>query len=712
MGLSLVLPLLLAACVSTPNAGGNFLEGLTPPKAVTDAFARFTVPRKFREAVAAKDWVTARQLHAEHGTLLATETPNEVALFARQVTGEWEPRLRSARQGVDAALAQGPVAWTAALAQAREVQQGYQRESLPGPANDEAVALKKMIDDAPATFAQRAPSWFAAHPHADAGLFFSTVPFTLDVDARREIVAAQLPVLATEIARADPAKAKELTSTYGALLSPDQRKTLDQAYATRVAVARFGRSTSLTPVQALAVQRAVAEAGGTAAGVRALVLQGLVDATVTLDGERIQQAVAPERIDQELRSAAAAGQRFVVLVDPQQAAVTEWREPRLDRERRQAGTRSVPNPEYDNARRELQRLEEEHRQVTEQNEQIKRQAQDLGRQGGVRGIGAFGAVLGVSAGQFAVNESRKQVDEARATLARTPRTIQQPVYADAQVAVVTRQSETITRPAVYLVDTEGRQFWKTAKTDTDVSRSTVPAAQAGGSATAAPSASVDLRMEDIGASLESASAAPTSALRGAIANERASFQQATARRQQEASQRSSEARRQLAALGGQERATAQRTAATTGGTSSGGGGAGGSCPTTLAHLESRIPQFRVSTLQTVRSELFRIDVVDEMGKFKARGLSADAAIDETLQNARTYETEMKKAGSCAAAFDAYGSSDEAFLNGIRSGELASLSSCDGIRNACLCMGMTLRLGAVAMRAAAAVMQCHARAGRW
>ena len=138
----------------------------------------------------------------------------------------------------------------------------------------------------------------------------------------------------------------------------------------------------------------------------------------------------------------------------------------------------------------------------------------------------------------------------------------------------------------------------------------------------------------------------------------------------------------------------------------------GACPTNLSFLNARLPQFNEAALQNLREQAIQINVLEVMKQAKAQGVSANQAVDQMLTSAKQMDASVSVAGACAADFDALGASDEAFFDGLRNGQLAKISNCQGIRNACICAGLSARLGAVVTRVTAAAMQCHAKAGNW
>lgn len=138
---------------------------------------------------------------------------------------------------------------------------------------------------------------------------------------------------------------------------------------------------------------------------------------------------------------------------------------------------------------------------------------------------------------------------------------------------------------------------------------------------------------------------------------------------------------------------------------------GGSCRIDLSYLESTIPNFIAPELSTIRENFFALNVYTDMKEAKELGVTPEQYISQTLADARTFDQSAKEASETASAVDAYGITDEQFLEQIKSGDL-NVPKCDGIRNAALCAATGFKLGAIGMRAIAAELQCHLRAGTW
>ncbi|CAG9187043.1 hypothetical protein [Cupriavidus pinatubonensis] len=144
----------------------------------------------------------------------------------------------------------------------------------------------------------------------------------------------------------------------------------------------------------------------------------------------------------------------------------------------------------------------------------------------------------------------------------------------------------------------------------------------------------------------------------------------------------------------------------------GAGGKGkGNCSINTAFLAPKIPTFNSSDLKSIRDMAVSTDIVDAMRQANGQGYTPQAAVKAALDQARAFDTATKEALQTASAVDAFGTTDEEFLNRLRNGSL-NLNKCDGIRNSALCSAGATKIGAIFNRAVAAEMQCHIRAGTW
>lgn len=101
-----------------------------------------------------------------------------------------------------------------------------------------------------------------------------------------------------------------------------------------------------------------------------------------------------------------------------------------------------------------------------------------------------------------------------------------------------------------------------------------------------------------------------------------------------------------------------------------------------------------------------------MRNAKQQGISPNVAVDVTLKQAKEYDTQIRKALGGAMDVDSLGTTDDQFLERLQNGTL-SVKRCDeGIRSSTLCIAIVNKMAAVVMRAIAAEMQCHIRAGSW
>lgn len=137
-----------------------------------------------------------------------------------------------------------------------------------------------------------------------------------------------------------------------------------------------------------------------------------------------------------------------------------------------------------------------------------------------------------------------------------------------------------------------------------------------------------------------------------------------------------------------------------------------SCRTTTAFLDSRLPQWSDPSLRDMRQKAVSEDIVLAMRNAKQQGISPNVAVDVTLKQAKEYDTQIRKALGGAMDVDSLGTTDDQFLERLQNGTL-SVKRCDeGIRSSTLCIAIVNKMAAVVMRAIAAEMQCHIRAGSW
>jgi len=155
--------------------------------------------------------------------------------------------------------------------------------------------------------------------------------------------------------------------------------------------------------------------------------------------------------------------------------------------------------------------------------------------------------------------------------------------------------------------------------------------------------------------------------------------------------------------------TAIDTVAATGARS--GAGTKGNCRANTAFLETRIPRINNAEFNNLRDAAVSTDIVDAMRQANGQGYTPQSAVQALLAQARENDARTAEALKTASAVDALGTTDDEFLNRIRTGTI-NLSTCDGLRNAALCAAAMMKLGAITNRAVAAEMQCHIRAGTW
>lgn len=135
-----------------------------------------------------------------------------------------------------------------------------------------------------------------------------------------------------------------------------------------------------------------------------------------------------------------------------------------------------------------------------------------------------------------------------------------------------------------------------------------------------------------------------------------------------------------------------------------------SCRTTTAFLDAKLPQWSDPSLKDMRQKAVSEDIMLAMRKARQQGLSPSDAVDVALLQAKQYDTDIRRALSGAMDVDALGTTDDQFLERLNGGTL-SVRRCDeGIRSTNLCVAIVNKMAAVVMRAVAAEMQCHIRAG--
>jgi hypothetical protein len=136
-----------------------------------------------------------------------------------------------------------------------------------------------------------------------------------------------------------------------------------------------------------------------------------------------------------------------------------------------------------------------------------------------------------------------------------------------------------------------------------------------------------------------------------------------------------------------------------------------SCPEDISAITSRIPRYGNPQLASIRSKLEAMSVRQAVRSAKSQGLTAQAAVEASMQQARSYDSVVRQATSCAADTDAFGTTDDQFLESLNSSSLRNVS-CDGVRGSCLCAAIINKMAAVGTRALAGGMRCFAAQGLW
>lgn len=106
----------------------------------------------------------------------------------------------------------------------------------------------------------------------------------------------------------------------------------------------------------------------------------------------------------------------------------------------------------------------------------------------------------------------------------------------------------------------------------------------------------------------------------------------------------SDAAKQLSRLNASNQPSAQ---ASTGNNPAGTGSASsGTCPSTLAHLAPRLPNYRDSVLQQARSVVLNTNLPNTLAEARRQGYSDQAALSALLQQADVAEQGLPNAESC------------------------------------------------------------------
>lgn len=707
---------LLAGCATTDGPKG-LQDLLNAPMALVDSLG-LAQGSAFREAVRGKDTDAALALYDKTPDALEKSAAPAVAELVALVNARWEPVLRAQRGALETAAAAGPAGIESTLArrgEAARALEDYRQVAVLKPAGRSlpaAAELQSAVAAVDQSLRDQAAAAFQAWPHGTKALFFDAVRIDLSPGQKREAIRAGAASLHAGLREADAAKAEELMKAYGPELDAADRAKLAGAFAERLGQLRYGSPRPAALSQRLALAQAAAQAGGPP--VPTFVLKRPGAPAVQLDGKPLEPAIAPGEVQAEARRAAASGAPLVLLVDPGQAAVLEeLSQPRQQTERRQAGTREVPNPAWSQAQAEVQRLERELRDIESQNQQLQNQAQDLARQSGGRGGGAFAALLGSYTGLSSVVTAKQQLQSAREVLAATPRQTSVPQYREESVPTWMRTSRTLARPALYAVMTDSMRVLKANREIDSASSQTEQGRLRDLPAAASAPASIDVPLEPLAAALDTARPVPLAEMPRLMAADDAAFQQLVRTRQQQVQRANAQAGEQIAQMQ-QGAAAASRSAASSAaspGPAAGRAGPAGGCHASLAYLGARIPRFRAPMLQQVRTAIVEQDVRTAIQGAKSQGFTADSAVEASNASARSMDEQAKVAGQCAAEFDAAGSTEEEFLAAIKDGRLDP-ASCDGMRNSCLCGAVAAKLGALASRSLAAAMQCHAMRGQW
>ena len=137
--------------------------------------------------------------------------------------------------------------------------------------------------------------------------------------------------------------------------------------------------------------------------------------------------------------------------------------------------------------------------------------------------------------------------------------------------------------------------------------------------------------------------------------------------------------------------------------------ADGGCRETTSFLDSRLPHFSEPNLENIRQAAVSMNVLDTMHKAHAEGRDATSTVQSALDQARVNDSAAKSAVATASGSDAFGTTDDQFLQSLKNGTLDT-NNCGDVRNAAVCAAIANKITAVAVRGLAAEMQCFIRAG--
>lgn len=388
---------------------------------------------------------------------------------------------------------------------------------------------------------------------------------------------------------------------------------------------------------------------------------------------------------------------------------------------------TTENPEYSRAVAALSRAQSELTNAEMENQRIISQVNST-----VRGAGSLGVLMGASAltlGGQAVGEARREVQEARAALARTPRTLERTQYE--QYEALSTSTSRHSRLPLYLmlVDLKRGSFRGATFNLEDkheatalavvASSDTSPGAAATPFAPPVPFSVLSATpIDELLANFESYKpSAPAPLQRMAQHVERLESQserlqvteQAKLQSQtQDFEQQLSQHRQKLSALDQRQQQPTNVTRSASGGTNSGSE----ACPNNLSGLRSRIPSFSNPQIQEIRDKILNSNVRQMIQAAKRQGFTTgEMAAEASMRQAEQHELTARQAAATASAVDALGHTDEEFFASISSGRL-NPQTCDGIRNKALCAAVMARMGAVGSRATAAAMTCHAQMGTY
>lgn len=707
--IGLALPMLVGGCAGDPlkslsGAMSNAMSG-----DLTTVVSRLRAPGQFKEAIAKRDIRLANEIYSSNQTALDRDEPAAVKEGVALVNESWNDGLSASVAKIKEIKTQPGTAaeFEGSVIASRDLLTKYQAVPLiKADSSRRSTAFNELES---VTSPPQITSWlretFPRYDHANNPLFLDGANSIIAPETRGLIVRENTQILVLAISRSDDNKAIKLIKAYAGDLDDSARKQTEQAYITR-----FRKDSKPLSFEQLLVISKAAQQAGLAVDPLKLVRIAAEGSnnSVTLDGQSVVDKLSPSELLKAAAAASPGSRPFIVAIDePVVTQFSEYSEPKMTSVRRQTGTTQVRNAAYTEAQEALASALTELRDVESENQNLQAQARSLAAQGG-SAASRFGAVLGAALGSGLVESARDKVRDARGELSRTSQYTNSPVYGEESQPTMKIVNRRLTQTSAYLIDTRRQTFRSASLTTEEISARILQGQDALNVQNDQPQsqnfgAQVNLITTDLGSKLEANAPRPTSMLIGAISASRDEIRRATEQARSQAEEKSSRVRAEMAQMAGQSAGGTARSARAS------SGGSSNSCPITLAELDARLPKFAEASLQNVRSEAVRTEVVPGIQQWKASGKTLAQLVDETRASARFSDEQIKVAGQCAAAVSTViDASDENFVRAVNSGSLAQLSNCEGMRNACLCGALIHKINAMTMRALAGAVQCHSK----